>query len=50
MIHGFGFAGAGFQIGPGVGEVLAELDGKKPADLVKDRRQKFLHMGSKALA
>jgi sarcosine oxidase subunit beta len=30
LIHGFGFAGAGFQIGPGVGEVLAELarDGK----------------------
>jgi sarcosine oxidase subunit beta len=25
LIHGFGFAGAGFQIGPGVGEVLAEL-------------------------
>ena len=25
LIHGFGFAGAGFQLGPGVGEVLAEL-------------------------
>ena len=25
LIHGFGFAGAGFQIGPAVGEVLAEL-------------------------
>ena len=23
--HGFGFAGAGFQIGPAAGEVLAEL-------------------------
>ena len=25
LFHGFGFAGAGFQIGPAVGEVLAEL-------------------------
>ena len=25
LIHGFGFAGAGFQLGPAVGEVLAEL-------------------------
>jgi len=25
LIHGFGFAGAGFQTGPAVGEVLAEL-------------------------
>jgi sarcosine oxidase subunit beta len=25
LIHGFGFAGAGFQVGPAVGEVLAEL-------------------------
>jgi sarcosine oxidase, subunit beta len=25
LIHGFGFAGAGFQIGPAAGEVLAEL-------------------------
>lgn len=25
LIHAFGFAGAGFQIGPAVGEVLAEL-------------------------
>lgn len=30
LIHAFGFAGAGFQIGPAVGEVLAEL--------VRDRR------------
>jgi sarcosine oxidase subunit beta len=30
LIHAFGFSGAGFQIAPGVGEVLAELvrDGK----------------------
>jgi len=25
LLHGFGFAGAGFQIGPAVGQVLAEL-------------------------
>jgi sarcosine oxidase subunit beta len=25
LFHGFGFAGAGFQIGPAVGEVLADL-------------------------
>jgi len=25
LIHGFGFSGAGFQIGPAVGEILAEL-------------------------
>ena len=25
LIHAFGFAGAGFQIGPAVGEVIAEL-------------------------
>jgi sarcosine oxidase subunit beta len=25
LIHGFGFCGAGFQLGPAVGEVLAEL-------------------------
>ena len=25
LLHGFGFAGAGFQMGPAVGEVLAEL-------------------------
>jgi sarcosine oxidase, subunit beta len=25
LFHAFGFAGAGFQLGPGVGEVMAEL-------------------------
>ncbi len=25
LFHGFGFAGAGFQVGPGAGEVLADL-------------------------
>ncbi|WP_417678595.1 acetyl-CoA carboxylase carboxyltransferase subunit alpha [Pseudodonghicola sp.] len=30
--------------------MLAELDGKKPATLIKDRRQKFLDMGKQGLA
>ena len=35
LLHGFGFAGAGFQIGPAVGEVLAELvrDGASPTPI-----------------
>ena len=30
LIHAFGFSGAGFQIGPAVGEVLAELVARRP--------------------
>ena len=35
LIHAFGFSGAGFQIAPGVGEVLAELirDGASPTPI-----------------
>ncbi|MDR6869716.1 glycine/D-amino acid oxidase-like deaminating enzyme [Bosea sp. BE125] len=35
LFHAFGFAGAGFQIAPGVGEVLAELirDGESPTPI-----------------
>ncbi|MBN9428351.1 MAG: FAD-binding oxidoreductase [Burkholderiales bacterium] len=35
LIHGFGFSGAGFQIGVAVGEVLAELvrDGRSPTPI-----------------
>lgn len=35
LVHGFGFSGAGFQIGLAVGEVLAELvrDGKSPTPI-----------------
>jgi acetyl-CoA carboxylase carboxyl transferase subunit alpha len=36
-------------VGDTIAAMLAELQGKKPAELVKDRRQKFLHMGSQAL-
>ncbi|MDH5530059.1 MAG: acetyl-CoA carboxylase carboxyltransferase subunit alpha [Paracoccaceae bacterium] len=38
------------DVGNAIGEMLKELSGKKPADLIKDRRQKFLDMGSKGLA
>jgi acetyl-CoA carboxylase carboxyl transferase subunit alpha len=37
-------------VGKALGEMLKELDGRPPAQLVKDRRQKFLGMGSKGLA
>lgn len=35
LFHAFGFSGAGFQIGPAVGEVLAELvrDGRTPTPI-----------------
>lgn len=35
LLHGFGFCGAGFQLGPAVGEVLAELvcDGRTPTPI-----------------
>ena len=38
------------SVGDEIAAMLAELDGKKPADLIKERRQKFLDMGSKSLA
>ncbi|WP_375687509.1 acetyl-CoA carboxylase carboxyltransferase subunit alpha [Pseudooceanicola sp. LIPI14-2-Ac024] len=37
-------------VGKAIGEMLGELDGMKPKDLVADRRKKFLDMGSKGLA
>lgn len=44
LIHGFGFAGAGFQIGPGVGEVLAELarDGRSTTPIDAFAMERFL--------
>ena len=35
LIHAFGFSGHGFQLGPGMGAVLAELvlDGASPTPL-----------------
>ncbi|MCA0271113.1 MAG: acetyl-CoA carboxylase carboxyltransferase subunit alpha [Proteobacteria bacterium] len=38
------------SVGREIGAMLKELSGKKPADLVKERRQKFLSMGSTGLA
>jgi acetyl-CoA carboxylase carboxyl transferase subunit alpha len=38
------------KVGAAIGEMLAGLDGMKPADIVKDRRKKFLDMGTKGLA
>ncbi|SNT72938.1 acetyl-CoA carboxylase carboxyltransferase subunit alpha [Paracoccus seriniphilus] len=37
-------------VGEEIVAMLEELKGMKPADLIKDRRQKFLSMGSKSLA
>jgi sarcosine oxidase subunit beta len=44
LIHGFGFSGAGFQIGPAVGEVLAELarDGRSSTPIDAFAIQRFL--------
>ncbi|WP_347139524.1 acetyl-CoA carboxylase carboxyltransferase subunit alpha [Paracoccus sp. SSK6] len=36
-------------VGEEIAAMLAELTGRKPADLIKDRRQKFLDMGAKSL-
>ena len=43
LIHGFGFAGAGFQIGPAVGEVLAELarDGRSSTPIAAFGIERF---------
>ncbi|MFO1425699.1 MAG: FAD-dependent oxidoreductase [Steroidobacteraceae bacterium] len=43
LYYGFGFAGSGFQIGPGVGETLAELiaTGRSEIDLSPYRVQRF---------
>ncbi|MFM7332888.1 MAG: acetyl-CoA carboxylase carboxyltransferase subunit alpha [Tabrizicola sp.] len=37
-------------VGKAIEAMLGELSGKKPEALIKDRRQKFLEMGSKGLA
>lgn len=43
LVHGFGFAGAGFQIGPAAGEVLAELarDGRSSTPIEAFAIQRF---------
>ena len=37
------------RVGTAIAELLAELDGSKPAELRKARRRKFLDMGQKSL-
>ena len=37
------------RVGGAIGELLAQLDGKKPAELRKARRRKYLDMGQKSL-
>ena len=38
------------KVGKAIGEMLAGLDGKSPEKLIRDRREKFLAMGSQGLA
>ncbi len=38
------------SVGKAIGEMLQELEGKKPAQILKDRRRKYLDMGTKGLA
>ena len=37
-------------VGATIAAMLADLEDKKPADLIKQRRKKFLDMGSRGLA
>jgi acetyl-CoA carboxylase carboxyl transferase subunit alpha len=37
-------------VGEGIAAMLKELEGRKPKQIVEDRRRKFLEMGSKGLA
>ena len=52
LIHGFGFAGAGFQVGPAVGEVLAELarDGRSSTPIEAFSLQRFAAVAADATA
>src|SRR6056297_2151024 len=38
------------SVGKAIGDMLKELTGRSPEQIVKDRRQKFLKLGSKGLA
>jgi sarcosine oxidase, subunit beta len=48
LIHAFGFSGAGFQLAPGVGEVLAELvrDGKTSTPIEAFAIGRFKQLGT----
>jgi sarcosine oxidase subunit beta len=47
LVHAFGFSGAGFQIAPGVGEVLAELvrDGRTSTPIEAFSIRRFAQFG-----
>jgi sarcosine oxidase subunit beta len=51
LVHAFGFSGGGFQIGPAVGEIIAELvtQGKSYTPLSAFRIDRFPTTGSKRL-
>jgi acetyl-CoA carboxylase carboxyl transferase subunit alpha len=38
------------SVGKTIGKMLKELSGRKPAEILRERRQKFLDMGTKGLA
>ena len=38
------------SVGDEIARLLGELQGRKPADLIRDRRQKYLDMGARGLA
>lgn len=38
------------QVGDEIARLLGELQGKKPAELIRERRQKYLDMGARGLA
>ncbi|GGK04706.1 NAD(P)/FAD-dependent oxidoreductase [Pseudomonas matsuisoli] len=48
LVHGFGFAGGGFQIGPAVGDVLAELvcEGASRTPIEPFSIQRFQHVAA----
>lgn len=43
LVHGFGFSGQGFQLGPAIGEILAELivDGRTPSPIALYAIERF---------
>jgi sarcosine oxidase, subunit beta len=52
LLHGFGFSGEGFQVGPAAGEVLAELvrDGASNTPIADFSIGRFAHPSSSSLA
>ena len=50
LIHAFGFSGHGFQLGPAVGEVIAELvrEGRSTTPIEPFRIERFAPVPTKA--